>query len=762
MGQSKLSMTREPNIRRILYYFLYIITTSLSLIVVYLIVSWIKKDKSSGNNETKTFLIKRSEDFAEVHKKIADMINRGNIKENSYHYSEYPHPPGSQQNMILAKEMAKNWKKYGFDKTELFKYRVFLSFPKQPAEVHLKKNRNILKIMQIKNEPAFGESEKKGRVIYPFNAYSISGDVTGEVVFVNYGLPEDYKKLENMNVILKKKIFLIRYGTPRPRSLLIADAYRQGSVGVIFYSDPYDYTYKGQEYPNGWMLNKYGVQRGSIYELYGDALSLGYPSKEHYYRANSSSYKYSSRIPAQPVSAQVAKEIFKFMEDDSKSLPSTFQGALNVPYRLQSGTGRKITLKVWNELSDKDTYVVCGSLFGREEPDRYVILGNHRDAWTYGASDPVSGSAVMTEVLRVLGKAKKKMNYRPRRSIMICSWGAEEAAMLGSTEWAEDNANFISTKVVAYLNVDQAVEGNYTIQIKSLDHMAESIFEASKHVKCPEDHNKTLFQDMNHKHSMLLKETSDLIHPQYSSPGGVSDNKCFSQRHGVAVSDYRYTYSRLDFPKLVVHSGHYHTLYDSFDWMSKFIDPSFDHHETIGKLWVKHALLIADSEIIPLDLEAYARQVQNNFHIFETKYKPQLDIYNVSLAFPKKRIKEMVLKAKEFQDAVKDLRKGMTRLTDNQLRIVNDIIMNFEKNFILKSEVGKQQLKHIIYSTHENFFGIASAINDDPGVDWDNVRQEITLFVWCVDMAIDSLGLAELRITQLDEQKLDYEYYLNN
>ena len=581
--------------------------------------------------------------------------------------------------------------------------------------------------------------------IYPFNAYSVSGNITGELVYCNYGLEKDYVALEELGATLGKKIFLLRYGAPTSRSELIERAVHYGAIGIIFYSDPYDHAYNGQEYPHGWMLNNFGVQRGSVWNLYettSDALSIGYPSKEQYFRAKTLPENFQYKIPSQPISASTASEIFSFLNDNSVKLPSTFKGNLNITYLVQSGRSRTVTLNVSNKLEDKESFVVCGTLFGYEEPDRYIMVGNHRDAWVYGAADPVSGSAVMTEIIRVLGQYKREDEFRPRRSIMACSWGAEEAGMQGSTEWADENSKFLSNKVIAYLNVDMAVEGNYTIQIKSLRHMIRSIFEAAKHVQSPDVPNTTLYQDMQHKHAKLLNLSHDLENPEYKAPGGDSDDIRFAQRYGIAVSDYRYIYNKMEFP-LLLHNGHYHTLYDSFDWMSKFVDPSFEHHVTIGQLWLKHALILSNSLIIPFDVEGFCQQMETYFHEFEGEYSSSLKQHNVSLEFAKSRINYLVIQASNFQKNIGDIR--IEKASFIIRRAINDNIMNFEKHFILQTNVGQQPLKHV-YVTGKKFSGIIHAITNNPGNKWDNVRREITLLVWCVDMANISLDLSELML----------------
>ena len=296
-GKKSVEENRTENNRRVCFYVLYVVTIFIPVVVVYSVIAWMSQFTHLHDNAQRSVILSRrtaqprhdgvSTDRhrrsasgepvksvrSDLHGEVADSICAEKIRQNSQHYSALPHPPGSLRNEKLAREMAEQWKTFGFDKTELFKYKVLLSYPKRPARITLRRDNKIIERLRVVNEPAFGKSEHNGKPVYPFNAFSAPGKVTGSVAFVNYGTSEDYDLLQTLGVKLEGKIFLIRYGTPHPRSKLIGDAERQGAIGVVFYSDPADYTDPGEEYPKGWMLNKYGVQRGSIYEMYGEALS---------------------------------------------------------------------------------------------------------------------------------------------------------------------------------------------------------------------------------------------------------------------------------------------------------------------------------------------------------------------------------------------------------------------------------------------------------------------------------------------------------
>lgn len=436
------------------------------------------------------------------------------------------------------------------------------------------------------------------------------------------------------------------------------------------------------------------------------------------------------------------------MDDYSIPFPDRFQGGVNSTYALQTSTNKTITLSIDNKFEDKTTLVVCGTLFGVTEPDRYIMIGNHRDAWTYGAADPVSGSSVMSELVRVLGQYRKSDKFRPRRSIMACSWGAEEVGMLGSIEWAEENTQFISQKVIAYINIDMAVEGNYTMQIKSLDHMARSIFDAAKQIKSPDNSSMTLFQEICKKQAILKNLTKDLEQPDYSPIGTESDSMIFVQRYGIGVSDYRYIYNGLEYPMLETHNGQYHTLYDNFDWMSRFVDPTFKYHLTLGKLWLMHTLILADSAIIPLDIKTYCEQLQKNFFELEKKYASLFRQYNISTQYARERIANLVFQVTRFAKIMNSV--NLDKLSFVQVRAINDIIMNFGHQFMLRRNAGDRTLKQV-YATFMRFPGIVNAVTKDPGEKYDNVHREITNVMWCVDLAASSLDLSELGLDETFE-----------
>jgi len=631
----------------------------------------------------------------------------------------------------------------------LYKYNIYLSYPTAPGNIYLHGNDSaLLQTLTIENEPVFDESERKPTLLYPFNAYAANGNATGQLVFVNYCRESDFDTVMSLGITVKGKIMICKYGKGS-RTMKTRYSEDRGAIGLIIYTDPKDHTYAGQEYPNGWMLNEYGVQRGTINRLPGDALSLGYPSKEKYFRVGEDKYTGNPAIPVQPISYGTAYHILSWMNDSSIELPADFQGGLNFTYSLQSGN-KTIKLNVNTKLETKVSYTVCGKLYGSVEPDRYVMFGNHRDAWTYGACDPNSGTATMMEIVRSMG-AHKKNGWRPRRSIMACSWGAEESGIQGSTEWADENHKFLKEQVVMYLNVDMAVEGNFTVRLKALDSTIGGVFTAAKNIQAPDDSSRTLYEDWRIKSAMLKKvPETDMEFPTYLTPTSGSDYKALWHAYGTPILDFRYYFSRLDFPS-IPQNGHYHTRYESFGWMSKWVDPGFIHHQAIGRLWAGHAMVVADSNLLPINLYAFTKQVKGYLTKFQTAYQDMLDAQGITLDFAHERMDALVTKSNEFHMNVeKKMEKGIDLL---KLRMINDKIMNFERAFLITGLLDTNPvIRHVVYATtynklkNEKFPGISEAIymaKTKNLTDWDDVRKQITYVIWCFDTANRSLDMDE-------------------
>jgi len=673
---------------------------------------------------------------------FADMLPM-NIENNLRYFSEWPHHAASNRSKKLAHHIEKKWKESGFDKTEMFKYNAYLSYPQKPAQIWLREKDEIKQKVIIGNEPAFDKTERKGKILYPFNAFSPPGTVTGEYVYCNYGEHTDFAKLLKLGVELKGKILIFRYGKIY-RGSKVRQAEKFGAIGVILYSDPYDYTIFGSEYPDGWTLNRFGIQRGTINRLPGDSLSLGYPSKPNYWRKSEKKYSGNPKIPTQPVSFATAYDILKTMKNDSIPLPKGFQGGLNFTYVLTSGKERTLTLKVYTHLENRESITVCTTLYGREEPDRYVLIGNHRDSWSYGASDASSGTSSMVEIVRAIGRVTKKTGWRPRRSLMACSWGTEEPGTIGSTEWTEDHHKFISRHVVAYVNADMVVDGNYTVGLRALDIITDGVYDASKIVNAPKKPEKTLYDDWLEK-LKIDQDNTQLEKPGATFPEDISDFDAFWLTHGTTITDTGYVLSEKAYPRFGSNSQ-YHTRYDSFGWMTRYIDPDFTIHLAMAQLCASQMLVISDSVILPFNLASYTKQAKRFLKEFEQLYEHQLTDHDIDLSFAKKRLNALIKKAELFHRYISKL--DLKHASPYETRSINDKLMNFERNFLLPNIVKNKSIRHVIFGATPHYLelskfpGITEAIyfaSKNENDDWDSVRRQIVLLTWCIDNANRSL-----------------------
>ncbi|XP_025104546.1 glutamate carboxypeptidase 2-like [Pomacea canaliculata] len=418
--------------------------------------------------------------FDDITQENSDRVNLSQI-----HLTQSPHIAGRDRDFELVAYLKSKFTEYGLDSVKSTPYQVLLSYPdnENPNTVLIVNNTGGETIVFDSTSTESNISQLEG-VIRPFLAYSPSGVVnTSKLVYVNYGRVEDFEFLRtNYNITFNDSIVIVRYGK-NFRGSKVEIAARYGALGVIIYSDPADYTWSRDPryFPETWFLPSSGAQRGSLYTGVGDPLTPGYPSIATAYRYNESSTPTPlPTIPAHAMGYGGAIHFLKEMQGDE--VPKDWRGGLNIPYRLGPGLtpGLSLRMKVTTTNSIRRVDNVIATLKGDVEPDRYVLMGNHRDAWVYGSVDPSGGMAVMMEVARAMGQLVKNKRWRPRRSIMFCSWGAEEYGLIGSSEWAEQYVKSLGARAVAYLNIDVAVGGNFSLYALGTPLMYRAVYEATK------------------------------------------------------------------------------------------------------------------------------------------------------------------------------------------------------------------------------------------------------------------------------------------
>ncbi|CAF4802623.1 unnamed protein product [Rotaria sp. Silwood1] len=416
-----------------------------------------------------------------------DSIQAANIETNLKDLTSRPHLAGLPEDLESAQVIEQRWITDGLKVTKP-KYNVLLSYPddNNPNRVTLTNSDGTVIFQTAGVEHVYDTTQPK--TVNPFIAYTPNGTVSSsKLYYANYGELEDLQKLASIvgNASLQSSIIIMRYGRIY-RGDKVMHAQYFGAIGAILYNDPADYapfgTTSDQVYDQKWFMPPSGTQRGTSYNSKGDPLTPIYPSTDYMYRVREDSVTFLPKIPAQPIGYGEAQIILQYMQGNE--VPVEWRGTLsNVIYRYggELREASTIEVKIYNRLERKDTYNVIGIMKGEIEPDRYIALGNHRDSWALGSVDPTSGTATLLEITRVLGQMYKN-GFRPRRSLMFCSWGAEEYGLVGSVEYVQEYVKVLGARMVSYLNVDVAVEGNHTVSINTSPMLFDVIVKAAKMV----------------------------------------------------------------------------------------------------------------------------------------------------------------------------------------------------------------------------------------------------------------------------------------
>ena len=423
------------------------------------------------------------------------------------------------------------------------------------------------------------------------NGYSGTGDVSAPVVYVNYGLIEDYQQLDSMGVSVKGKIAIARYGHSY-RGIKAREAEKRGAVALIIYSDPADDGYvRGDVYPEGPMRTETGVQRGSVMNNNGDPSTPGYPSRPGAKRIPLSEMQVP-HIPVMPASYKNAAALLKGVR--GARIPQTWQGGL--PFRYHVGPGPVAARVVVRSDSAtnaiKHIFDTFGIVKGSEYPDEIVIIGGHRDAWGPGAGDNVSGVVSILEAARAVA-AEVKKGWKPKRTLLFATWDAEEWGLLGSTEYVEDDSLRLERGAVAYFNQDGAADGPHFGGGGSPS-LRPTLRDVAREVPDPSGTGSV--------YSVWRKDNAvpDSAEPEMGDPGGGSDFAGFYNHLGIPIADWGYHGP----------GGSYHSQFDSYHWMATFGDPTYAYHAASGRVAAAMVLRLADAEILPYDYAEFARDMR--------------------------------------------------------------------------------------------------------------------------------------------------------
>jgi N-acetylated-alpha-linked acidic dipeptidase len=509
-----------------------------------------------------------------------------------------PHHTGSPYEIKLADYVGDQFKQIGIESTK-YEYSVLLPWPKQrridivaPDQVRL----------DVEEEKIRGDqwADKPG-ILPAYNAYSPSGDVTGEIVYVNFGIPADYETLDTLGISVKGKIVLARYGGSW-RGIKPKVAAEHGAIACIIYSDPHEDGYfQGDVYPDGPFRGWGMIQRGSVMDMPrypGDPSTPGRPSKAGVERIPMDKIETFAPIPVQPMSYRDGVELLKRLK--GPVAPEAWRGALPVTYRIGPGPAR-VHMSLQMDYAQRRLINVVGKVTGAVAPDEWIIVGSHRDAWTFGASDSVSGHVSMMAVARAMSEMMKK-GWKPRRSVLFISWDGEEQGLLGSTEWVEDLTTELRAKTAVYVNRD-AGAGGLNFSGSAVHSLTPFVYELAQSIQ-PEGATRTLYDgwlERAREQSPARDGQPMLKVPAVGALGSGSDYTAFLDHVGIASLDFGLNGRGGD--------GSYHSTYDNPTWFKKYIDPQFKFSVLAAQVTGVALLRLADADVLPFDYETYGRQI---------------------------------------------------------------------------------------------------------------------------------------------------------
>ncbi len=528
------------------------------------------------------------------------LLQASNLKEWAKRLSAHPHHVGSPWGKENAEFMAGLFRSWGFD-TRIEEFQVLFPTPKLRKVEMIAPTRFTASLA----EPPIPEDSTSGQTaeqLPSYNAFSIDGDVTGDLVYVNYGVPGDYEELARRGIDVKGRIVIARYGGSW-RGIKPKVAAEHGAVGCLIYSDPRDDGYfQGDMYPKGGWRPEHGVQRGSVADmpLYpGDPLTPFIGATKDAKRLKREDAPTITKIPVLPISYADALPLLQALS--GPMAPPEWRGSLAATYRLGPGPA-KVHLQLAFDWKLVTAYDVIARLEGSEHPDQWILRGNHHDAWVNGAADPVSGMVAELEEARALGTLVKS-GWRPKRTIVYAGWDAEEQGLLGSVEWAETHAADLRKHAVVYINSDSnsrgflGIGGSHTLEVLA-NQVARDVTDPQKGVSVAERLRsaQAFFGSPDERKGALANQPFRL-----GALGSGSDYTPFIQHLGIAAINLGYGDED--------EYGQYHSIYDSFDHYTRFMDPDFSYGVALAKTAGRLVLRLAEADVLPFEFTRLAETV---------------------------------------------------------------------------------------------------------------------------------------------------------
>lgn len=680
--------------------------------------------------------------------KFDSLLKTDNLRDWMKRLTARPHHLGSAYNKENAEFIASLFRSWGYE-TTLEEFHVLFPTPKTRLVEMTAPEKYALKLVEpaVEGDATSGQQSEQ---LPNYNAYSIDGDVTGPLVYVNYGTPADYDELDKRGIDVKGKIVISRYGGSW-RGIKPKVAAERGAVGCLIYSDPRDDGYfQGDVYPKGAWRNENGAQRGSVMDMPlfpGDPLTKGIGATKDAKRIELRNAETLTKIPVLPISYGDALPLLKNL--DGAVVPTAWRGALPVTYHF-GGSTPTVRMKLEFNWDIKPIYNVIAKMRGSERPDQWVIRGNHRDAWVNGAQDPISGMVALMEEARAIAELTKT-GWRPKRTIIYAGWDAEEQGLIGSTEWAELHAEEIKQKAAVYINTDSnargflGVGGSHTLE-KFINEVAREVPDPQTKLTVWERARASqIVNGSNQARNEALNRPDSRIYPL----GSGSDYTPFLQHLGIASLNIGFGGEG--------GGGSYHSVYDSFDHYQRFGDPGFAYGIALAKVCGRATMRLADAETLPFEfsnfsdtVDLYAREVYQ----LTDSMREQTAAMNADIAMgrwaavqdpldkltpPKTRDAVPYLNFAPLQNAILKLKAGATTyqlhtrdrsLTADRQKTLDEMLYKTERALIRNEGLPRRDwFRHHIYAPG---FYTGYGVKTLPGVreaieqrDWKEAQEQI-------------------------------------
>jgi N-acetylated-alpha-linked acidic dipeptidase len=660
---------------------------------------------------------------ASLEDQLKKLISTDEIRKQHRYFTSIPHPAGSLHDHEVAEYIAEQWRKQGLEDVIIRQYDVLGTRPvsssfEMVAPTHYQA---LLREAPYDVDP----DTKNPEVAAAWLGYSASGEVTAPVVYAHSGNPEDYDLLRKNGIDVKGKIVLVRYSNPYSyRGFKALTAEKNGAAALLIYSDPAEDGYvKGKVFPDGPWGPETHIQRGAItydFIVPGDPLTPGWASVPGAKRIPKNEARSLPHIIALPLSWHDAKPLLESM--NGPTAPKHWQGGLPITYRLTGAV--QAHLKVQMDNSIQPYYVVEARIRGAQFSDEWVLLGNHHDAWEFGGVDPSSGTASMIELTRALGTMLKN-GFRPKRTLIFCSWDGEEIGLTGSTEWGEQFADDLRKKLIAYINVDSSASGP-NFDGGAVGSLAPMLVETSYSIADPSGANL---------HDAWIKSTATARKKEKDTQPTKNEN-LVNTRIGSG-SDHTVFLNFLGRPVITLQFdgpyGVYHSMYDNFYWMNHFGDPGYKYHATMSALWGVTALRLAQADILPFDFGFYGRTL--NSFIVDLKKNPRYDASKINLDNLQKR-------ASAFESAGKNVKTLLDRavasgkINTQGAEQYNQSILKVESNWLNPDGIpGRPWFKHLLYCArytyaHLELPGLTEAVESQ---NWEEAQRQSEILGRAID-----------------------------